>query len=150
MERAVSFFKLWLLTFPDALPSDPKLILDADGRIIAILLGTPEDPDWPSVVAEALKDMARARRYARQYGWNPSVHRRGRYLSLTTGVSFGGGQRVRPLSLIKFCVPHPHLTQRPGNLVNSRFFRRLIRRLLRNKAIRRLAGFQSSRSPFLI
>ncbi|KAJ7842477.1 hypothetical protein B0H14DRAFT_2780736, partial [Mycena olivaceomarginata] len=27
---------------------DPKLIVDKEGRIIAILLGTPEDPDWPN------------------------------------------------------------------------------------------------------
>ncbi|KAJ7486287.1 hypothetical protein B0H11DRAFT_1714182, partial [Mycena galericulata] len=101
-------------------------ILDADGRIIAVLLGMPEDPDWPNVVNEAMKAMARARRSARRHGWRPSAHRRGLYLALTTGVSFGGGQR------------------RPGNLFNCRLRRRLIRRLLRNKAIQRLAGFQSS------
>ncbi|KAJ7471582.1 hypothetical protein B0H11DRAFT_1729863, partial [Mycena galericulata] len=101
-------------------------IVDVDGRIIAVLLGTPDDPDWPNVIKEAAKAMARARRRARQHGWCPSAHRRGRYLALTAGVSFGGGQR------------------RPGNLVNSRFRRRLLRRLLRNKAIQRIAGFQSS------
>ncbi|KAJ7447606.1 hypothetical protein B0H11DRAFT_1744925 [Mycena galericulata] len=106
--------------------SDPKLILDSEGRIIAILLGAPEDPEWPNVVNEALKAMARARRRARQHGWSPSPHRRGLYLPLTAGASFGGGQK------------------RPGNLVNPRWRRRLIRSLLRNKAIRRLAGFQSS------
>ncbi|KAJ7510737.1 hypothetical protein B0H11DRAFT_1701179 [Mycena galericulata] len=97
--------------------SDPKLIVDAEGRIIAVLLGAPEDPDWDNVVNEALKAM---------HGWYPSPHRRGLYLPLTTGVSFGGGQK------------------RPGNLVNCRLYRRLIRSLLRNKAIQRLAGFQSS------
>ncbi|KAJ7812875.1 hypothetical protein B0H14DRAFT_2855779, partial [Mycena olivaceomarginata] len=33
---------------------------------------------------------------------------------------------------------------KPGNLCNTRFVRRLIRRLLRNPSIRRIAGFQSS------
>ncbi|KAJ7506702.1 hypothetical protein B0H11DRAFT_1707105, partial [Mycena galericulata] len=101
-------------------------IVDAEGRIIAILLGAPEDRDWDNVVNEAAKAMARARRRARQHGWYPSPHRRGLYLPLSTGVSFGGGQK------------------RPGNLVNRCLYRRLIRSLLRNKAIQRLAGFQSS------
>lgn len=76
---------------------DPKLILDDQGRIIAILLGTPEDPEWPEVIKDAVKDLARARRQARRYGsWNPgsAFHRRGWYLPLTCGVSFGGGQIV--------------------------------------------------------
>ncbi|KAJ7096926.1 hypothetical protein C8R44DRAFT_683670 [Mycena epipterygia] len=112
---------------------DPKLILDDKGRIIAILLGMPEDPEWPNVVKEALKDLICARRTARRYGaWCPgsTFHRRGDYLPLTSGVSFGGGQK------------------RPGNLVNSRILRRIIRRLLRSKSLRRIAGFQSSGLAF--
>ncbi|KAJ7467365.1 hypothetical protein B0H11DRAFT_1732801 [Mycena galericulata] len=103
--------------------SDPKLIVDAEGRIIAVLLGTPDDDDWPDVIKEAQKAFARARRSARRYGvWAPGhSHRRGHYFPLTTGVSFGGGQRVCPLSQA-----------------------RLIRRLLRNSAVRRFAGFQST------
>ncbi|KAJ7622443.1 hypothetical protein FB45DRAFT_753516, partial [Roridomyces roridus] len=102
-------------------------IVDAEGRIIAILLGTPDDPNWPNIIKEAVKAMARARRKAREQGaWSPHRHRRRRYMPLTTGVSFGGGQK------------------RPGNLANSRFYRCLIRSLLRNKAIQRIAGFQSA------
>ncbi|KAJ7169284.1 hypothetical protein C8R43DRAFT_1121165 [Mycena crocata] len=78
---------------------DPKLILDSEGRIIAILLGTPDDPDWADIIKEAVQE-------------------------LRPGVSFGGGQR------------------RPGNLRNSRRIRRMLRRLLRSKAIRRIMGFQ--------
>ncbi|KAJ7694604.1 hypothetical protein B0H17DRAFT_931568, partial [Mycena rosella] len=102
-------------------------ILDVEGRVIAVLLGTPEDPEWQNVVKEAVKALVRARRKARRYGfWSPGpAHRRGKYLALTTGVSFGGGQR------------------RPGNLRHSKFIRRLIRHLLRNPHIRRIAGFQS-------
>ncbi|KAF7346870.1 hypothetical protein MVEN_01438900 [Mycena venus] len=107
---------------------NPKLVVDDQGRIIAVLLGTPEDPDWADVIKEAVKAMRRARRLARQHGaWRPgTVHRRGPQFLLTSGVSLGGGQK------------------RPGNLRNTRFFRRLIRRLLKNKSIRRIAGFQSS------
>ncbi|KAJ7021000.1 hypothetical protein C8F04DRAFT_973343, partial [Mycena alexandri] len=102
-------------------------IVDSEGRIIAILLGTLEDPDWPDVIRDAVKAMARARRIARQQGAFRAgrIHRRGRYLPLTSGVSFGGGQRI------------------PGNLCNSHLFRQLIRRLLQNRSIRRIAGFQS-------
>ncbi|KAJ6452189.1 hypothetical protein C8R47DRAFT_998163 [Mycena vitilis] len=107
---------------------DPKLIVDAEGRVIAILLGTPEDPEWPGVIKDAVKAMARARARAQRYGvWrHGTVQRRGRFFSITTGASFGGGQR------------------KPGNLRNTRFIRRLVRRLLRRKSIRRIAGFQSS------
>ncbi|KAF7338969.1 hypothetical protein MVEN_01973100 [Mycena venus] len=107
---------------------NPRLITDNQGRIVAILLGAPEDPDWVKVIERAAKAMQRARRLAHQRGaWCPGVaHRRGCYLLLTSGVSFGGGQK------------------RPGNLRNTKFFRRLIRRLLNSKDIRRIAGFQSS------
>ncbi|KAJ7713570.1 hypothetical protein B0H16DRAFT_1743272 [Mycena metata] len=106
---------------------DPKLIVDAEGRIIAILLGTPEDEEWAAVIEDAVAAMAHARREAlRQGEWRVgTVHRRGTHLALRKGTSFGGGQK------------------RPGNLCHTPFLRRLIRRLLRNKSIRRIAGFQS-------
>ncbi|KAJ7206715.1 hypothetical protein C8J57DRAFT_1541288 [Mycena rebaudengoi] len=108
---------------------DPKLILDVHGRIIAVLVGTPEDPDWDQVIRDSLKEMKRARRRGARRGIFKAKdmrHRRGQYLPLVTGVSFGGGQ------------------QRPGNLVHSREYRRIVKQLLRNKSIRRIAGFQSS------
>ncbi|KAJ7017801.1 hypothetical protein C8F04DRAFT_1278755 [Mycena alexandri] len=86
---------------------DPKLILDAEGRIIAILLGTPEDEEWPAVIADAVAAMKRARREAIQ------------------SREWRVGQK------------------QPGNLCHTPFMRRLVRRLLRNKSIRRIAGFQS-------
>ncbi|KAJ6524637.1 hypothetical protein DFH09DRAFT_1286332 [Mycena vulgaris] len=107
----------------------PKLILDAHGRIIAILLGRPEDPDWDDVVRDAIKAMNRARRAGFASGAfraRDTKHRRGSYAVLSTGVSFGGGQK------------------RPGNLVNSAKRQKIINYLLRNKSLRRLAGFQSS------
>ncbi|KAJ7148077.1 hypothetical protein C8R43DRAFT_889161 [Mycena crocata] len=109
-----------------SLSSDPKLILDSEGRIIAVLLGTPDDADWADVVREAYDELRHARRYAQRHGlWSRTRHRRGWYFSITAGASFGGGQR------------------RPGNLRNNRRIRRLLRRLLRNRAIRRIMGFQS-------
>ncbi|KAJ7105440.1 hypothetical protein C8R43DRAFT_906657 [Mycena crocata] len=115
-----------------SLSSSPKLILDLHGRIIAILLGRPEDPDWDDVVRKAGQAMDRARRVGKTSGAfssaKDSSHRRGKYAQLTTGVSFGGGQQVAS----------------PGNLVNAPERLKLINYLLRNKNIRRLAGFQSS------
>ncbi|KAJ6455101.1 hypothetical protein C8R47DRAFT_996960, partial [Mycena vitilis] len=100
-------------------------VVDSEGRIVAILLGTPEDADWPDVVREAIRAMRRARKMARAHGgW--TAHRRGLYFLLTGGVSFGGGQR------------------KPCNLCNTRLNRRLLRWLLRNPSIRRILGFQSS------
>ncbi|KAJ6470721.1 hypothetical protein DFH09DRAFT_954632, partial [Mycena vulgaris] len=104
-------------------------ILDIHGRIIAILLGRPEDSDWDNVVRDAVKAMNRARRAGRKSGAfrrKDTSHRRGNYAVLSTGVSFGGGQK------------------RPGNLVNSPKRQKIINYLLRNKSLRRLAGFQSS------
>ncbi|KAJ7028086.1 hypothetical protein C8F04DRAFT_964398 [Mycena alexandri] len=106
---------------------DPKLILDAEGRIVAILLGMPDDPEWPHVIRQAAKAMARVRRIARNQGaWRVGqIHRRGRHLPLFGGVSFGGGQKVA-------ASPSPlHLCL-------------LIWELLRDKYIRRIIGFQSS------
>ncbi|KAJ7017670.1 hypothetical protein C8F04DRAFT_1214960 [Mycena alexandri] len=101
------------------------------GRVVAILLGQPDDPDWGRVVKEACKALATARRTAVRLGvWRPgSSHRRGSHFQLGGGVSFGGGQRD---------------TQRPGNLRQTRAMRRLLLKLLQNPDIRRIAGFQSS------
>ncbi|KAJ7821626.1 hypothetical protein B0H14DRAFT_3875864 [Mycena olivaceomarginata] len=108
--------------------ADPKLIVDSEGRIIAILLGQPDDPDWENVVKEAAKALRHARCSARRAGvWFPgSSHRRGTYYSITAGASFGGGQR------------------RPGNLRNSRKTRKILLKLLCNPYVRRIVGFQSS------
>ncbi|KAJ7616999.1 hypothetical protein DFH06DRAFT_1012646 [Mycena polygramma] len=106
---------------------DPKLILDCEGRIIAILLGKPDDPEWDEVVKGAAEALREARRAAQRHkAWFRRAHRRGWYLAITAGVSFGGGQR------------------KPGNLKNSRTIRRILLKLLRNPYIRRIAGFQSS------
>jgi 2-keto-3-deoxy-L-rhamnonate aldolase RhmA len=77
--------------------SSPKLIVDIEGRIIAILLGRPEDPEWDEVVRKAAAAFTRARRAGEASGaFRPQdlKHRRGSYAVLSTGVSLGGGQQV--------------------------------------------------------
>ncbi|KAJ7429395.1 hypothetical protein B0H11DRAFT_1768203 [Mycena galericulata] len=108
----------------------PMVIVDPDGRIVAVFVGKPDDPKWDTeAIQGACRAMDRAARKGLATGALTSKdrdHRRGAYLSLTTGVSFGGGQKM------------------PGNLVHSKTRRRLIARLLKNKHVQRIAGFQSS------
>ncbi|KAJ7122023.1 hypothetical protein C8R43DRAFT_900074, partial [Mycena crocata] len=104
-------------------------IVDSEGRIIVMFVGTPEDPEWPAVVAKAMKAMRRAREKGlmmEAFAGADVRHRRGDYYTLTGGVSFGGGQKC------------------PGNLNLPRKQRRLFEKLLNNKYVRRICGFQSS------
>ncbi|KAJ7928226.1 hypothetical protein B0H13DRAFT_1597874, partial [Mycena leptocephala] len=103
---------------------NPLLILDRHGRIIAVFVGAPEDPEWDDVVKKAVEVMEHARKEGLRLGAferGSNVHRHGRYWTLQ-----GGGQK------------------RPGNLVNTPLQRRLFHKLLRNPYIRRVCGFQSS------
>ncbi|KAJ7935005.1 hypothetical protein B0H13DRAFT_2305161 [Mycena leptocephala] len=107
----------------------PKLILDAEGRIVAILLGRLEGTDWDEVIAE----MEHLMEHVRWRGLKRGVfkakyrkHRRGSYFLVGGGVSMGGGQK------------------RPGMLVHSKEYRKLLHHIATNKSIRRIAGFQSS------
>ncbi|KAJ6541962.1 hypothetical protein B0H10DRAFT_2392114 [Mycena sp. CBHHK59/15] len=76
----------------------PKLILDARGRIVAILIGRPEDVDWDTVVDEAVREIHHARKKGvRLRVFKPArpSHRRGQFSVFAAGVSFGGGQKSR-------------------------------------------------------
>lgn len=79
-------------------PSNPLLIVDKDGRIIAVFVGKPDDPEWDTkVVPGACRALDRAWRTGVENGAFSSadrVHRRGTFLSVTFGASFGGGQLV--------------------------------------------------------
>jgi hypothetical protein len=130
---------------------DPKLILDNHGRIIAILIGTPEDPDWDAVIADAVRELRRARRRCIRRGvWRTSrpLHRRGRYIPLSTGVSLGGGQKVSAATPSSVPRSNIHL-QRPGNIYHGPVRARIIQRVRRNPNVRRIMGFQSSTCIFL-
>ncbi|KAJ7921491.1 hypothetical protein B0H13DRAFT_1604535 [Mycena leptocephala] len=105
------------------------LILDAEGCIVAVLLGRPEGEDWEEVVAEFMRLMEAIR----QRGEARSVfkaknrrHRRGNYFTLSDGVTRGPGQKKH------------------GNLAHSKAYRRLLELVLSNYASRRIAGFLSS------
>ncbi|KAJ7889342.1 hypothetical protein B0H14DRAFT_2692047 [Mycena olivaceomarginata] len=108
---------------------DPKLIVDAEGRIVAVLLGRPEDDDWDKIIEDMERILAGLRRRGIKRGVftrKKLDHRRGKFPTLYDGYSHGGGQR------------------KPGNLRHSRGYRKLLRHLLQSKSGVRLAGFQSS------
>jgi hypothetical protein len=87
-----------------ALPNDcfrkTQLILDKEGRIIATLVGQPDDPEWMDVARDAanvFQDVQRLRAAQGRFSDSSLGHRRGEFLSIPVGVSFGGGQQVRAL-----------------------------------------------------
>ncbi|KAF8210690.1 hypothetical protein K438DRAFT_1808031 [Mycena galopus ATCC 62051] len=107
----------------------PKLILDADGRIVAVLLGRPEGADWDRVLKEVQRLMDAVRRRGVRQGIFTSQnkeHCRGDFFTMRAGLTRGPGQK------------------RPGNLTHSKMYWRLLQRLLANHSVGRIVGFQSS------
>ena len=75
------------------LPRVAVPIIDQGQRVIAVLAGRPldnEGSNWDQVVQEAENAM----RAARMNCSKQPEHRRGAFLALPVGVSFGGGQQV--------------------------------------------------------
>lgn len=76
------------------------MLTDSDGRIFVILAGAPlcQDPDeWRRVTEGATTAMASFRDDGDRAGLFKAAdhsHRRGHFLAVASGVSFGGGQRV--------------------------------------------------------
>ncbi|KAK7008419.1 hypothetical protein R3P38DRAFT_3403033 [Favolaschia claudopus] len=107
----------------------PLLILDRHGRIIVVFVGGPDDPEWPAVAAAAAETMRRVREEGISTGAFPldaGIHRRGRFFTLKSGVSHGGGQPC------------------PRNVDIPDLQQPLVETLLQDKNVRRICGFQSS------
>ncbi|KAH9890586.1 hypothetical protein C8Q73DRAFT_793029 [Cubamyces lactineus] len=102
----------------------PHVLLDAHGRILAILAGHPADGKWNAIIEEASEAMERARKECELD--DGKIHRRGKFATLARGVSFGGGQTA------------------PTNMGNDAHHEEVLSALCGNKAIQRLAGFGSS------
>ncbi|KAJ7605718.1 hypothetical protein B0H17DRAFT_1154206, partial [Mycena rosella] len=108
---------------------NPLFVLDDEGRIIAVFVGTPEDPGWPDVIAEVVAVLTEAREAAlasEAVSASDEHHRRGDFLPFAVGLSHGGGQ------------------SRPGILLHSKRLRPIVQRIMKNKSVRRVCGFQSS------
>ncbi|KAI9059332.1 hypothetical protein FKP32DRAFT_1580108, partial [Trametes sanguinea] len=97
-------------------------ILDRDGRVFAVLGGQPRDRSWVDINSQLGNLIARS---TASYPQTPH-HRRGHYIAVTTGISFGGGQ------------------ERVSNLVNDPDTQAMLDSLLQQSAVRRIACFQNS------
>lgn len=74
-----------------------RLILDKEGRIIATLVGQPADPEWGHVIEDAANVMQEVQQLGAAvdlFSDSSLDHRRGEFLAIPVGVSFGGGQTV--------------------------------------------------------
>src|SRR5271168_5024949 len=78
-----------------------RLILDSEKRIMCVLVARPQDPEWMAVVddAAALMEGVRSSGLESNAFSSKSVdHRRGDFVALHVGVSFGGGPTVSAFS----------------------------------------------------
>ena len=78
--------------------SKTRLILDKKERIVAVLVGQPDDPLWGGTVdaaAEVMREVERCGAGMDLFTEKTLHHRRGEFLAIPAGVSFGGGQTVR-------------------------------------------------------
>ena len=124
--------------------------MDEEKRIIAALVGQPDDPEWSEVIDAATAVMQEVQ----QLGMSEQLfsekhldHRHGEFLAIPVGVSFGGGQTVRIdwLSQRYRLLTNSNLNpQEPGNLIHTKAMHRLIRKMLKSPHI--LATLPSARS----
>lgn len=119
--------------------------------MVVALVGKPLDESWPDVISRAEARLAAFREEGLRIGafdQNDLNHRRGNFLAVAAGVSFGGGQTVRTVFYSLSPTPDVHFVwKKPGNLVHSKHLQSLIDQVLKDKDIQRIAGFQSSRPP---
>ena len=99
-----------------------RAIVDKDGRIIAILVGQPADPGWPSAHRSAHAALQAARKRCR-FPKKSTKHRRGDFPALSAGISYGGGQKVSYRS--SYCLsivttPLPSAPRKPASFQNKR------------------------------
>jgi hypothetical protein len=117
-------------------------ILDPEGRIIAALVGQPEEA-WEEV-NEGLSDAIREARAQCDFSKKDKKHRRGNFPAMAVGVSFGGGQPVRPPSAEYPVRPMAKPLQEPMNLRHTRKNQAALENLIANPSMKRVAGFASS------
>ncbi|KAJ7742910.1 hypothetical protein B0H16DRAFT_1323052, partial [Mycena metata] len=69
-------------------------LFDANGRIFAVLAGRPDTPAYAAAIARAFALLVRAAAARAAAGSAPASHRRGLYVAVTIGISYGQGQRM--------------------------------------------------------
>lgn len=125
-------------------------ICSADGRVIACLVGRPDDGDYLQLTRRVATKIDSTREDLRLNDGQRS-HRRGEFPALAMGLSYGGGQRVsHTICTMMLIILIPLLPQSPGNLVHSKNNRLLLESLLRDADVQRIAGYQSGELPDLV
>jgi len=112
------------------------LFVDAQDRIIAIFAGRPKGEDWDQVINGMVAAFEEARKQT------PVMNDgRGEFSRLQSGYSYGGGQTVCNST---FMLGDYGLSQsqEPRNIANSH--QAVVDELLRDKNVRRVAGFQNN------
>ncbi|KAJ7075472.1 hypothetical protein B0H15DRAFT_791807 [Mycena belliarum] len=104
---------------------DARPLVDAQGRIFAVLVGQPRDVGWD----RAYRDIT-AEGIAAAFPPTMLKHRRGLYAAVNVGLSYGKGQRI------------------PSRLLNPKYDA-MLDRLLGNAAINRMATFASGGGVYL-
>ncbi|KAI0686697.1 hypothetical protein C8T65DRAFT_590933 [Cerioporus squamosus] len=101
------------------------VIVDKNGRIIALFAGRPDDvQDWDEVADRATTAMEEARAQCK-FTQSQMEHARGDFPTLGCGSSFGGGSMA------------------PGVISNTKCNAKVLAALCHNPDIRRIAGFGS-------
>ena len=109
---------------------DPRLVLDAKGRLIVVLAGHPREAKWRTLMSKAVELITRAKELLH---WSDEefAHRRGLYGGKPMGNSFGGGRTE------------------PGKLVNEPGDEEILRDLLNEEPFQRMARFADRTFLFL-
>lgn len=101
--------------------STPHAIIDQHRRILGILAGHPDDPNWQRNVAGPAATLLEQTRIEGDSmdAWTDKQYdaRRGDFLAMTTGVSYGGGQQVL---FCPYAHPIPAYCFLPRSPVSSR------------------------------
>ncbi|KAJ7114709.1 hypothetical protein C8R44DRAFT_554171, partial [Mycena epipterygia] len=100
-------------------------IVDAKGRIVAVLAGQPRDPTYAAAAAAAFATLV-VEAAAAHFPASMAKHRRGPYIVLNVGLSYSKGQRV------------------PSRLSGGGIYAPLLTRLLNDQHFIRMATFASA------
>ncbi|KAL7278386.1 LOW QUALITY PROTEIN: hypothetical protein ACG7TL_008366 [Trametes sanguinea] len=122
----------------------PFLLLDRDERVIGALVGMPRDDRWSEAMADVCAAFAEAR--SAIHGGAPPEHRRGRFTTVASGISYGGGQVVRrPRSIGGAGYSSRANRQEPSNRTQpTRRQSAAVADLLAHAGVKRIAGFESA------
>ncbi|KAJ7184124.1 hypothetical protein C8R46DRAFT_883518 [Mycena filopes] len=118
---ACASFSLPFYTLSDPIYSVPRPILDAKGRIVAVLAGQPRNTSYAAAAHGAFLAILNAGANA-HFPADMRRHRRGLFAAINVGLSYGKGQKV-------------------PNWLDNKAYADLADALLANEHIKRLACF---------